>query len=246
MLGQLGTVARTRGLEGFKCAKDFSKEKIASADACVIDDPKGKVAKARAKVADLEAKKCAELPGFGFVGSEAVAQAGVDAGVGALRDVFGVALDASVLRRNQDPAGAACQQALAISARKCLDARLKELARCVKQGLADGVLITPEGLEACLGADPKGKIAAACDLGFAGEKKVDGVRRALGKLCVAEGVAPNAVLEACPGANGVEEAHACLMPRFACRACRAADAAAALGTDCDHLDDGAANGSCPA
>ena len=202
------------------------------------------MAKARSKVTDLQAKKCTELPDFGPSDGMLVADAAVGAGTGFFVDLFGVAFDGTILPNDQS-AARKCQQSVASSARKCLDARLKEFARCAKEGLKHGSITSPVELAACIGADAKGKIAAACDLGVAGDKKVDLLRRSLGKLCVAADVLPSEVLPVCAGATTVEDAHGCLTPRIACRACRAADAAGSLGVACDDLDDGLPNGSCP-
>ena len=49
-----------------------------------------------------------------------------------------------------------------------------------------------------------------------------------------------------PGARfGTSSPHACLDARTDCRACRMYDAMGGLGPDCDPLDDGLTNGSCP-
>lgn len=246
MLGRLAVVSRIQGREAGTCAKLFARGKTDSAETCIATDPAGKVAKARAKVASLHERKCAERPDFGFAGPALLADAGESESVGLFTDVVGVAFDGTLVPRGDDPKASKCQLAIVGSAAKCMDARLKEYAKCVKAGLKDGSITTAGGLVACIGADPKGKIAAACDLGTAGEKKVDTVRKALAKLCLGAEVAPSLVLAGCPGAVDVESAHACLTSRLGCRACRAVDRAGALGAPCDALDDGVANGSCPA
>ncbi len=244
MMGQLAVVAGIQGKEALKCAKGYAKAKVGSAESCVRDDTAGKVAKARSKVTDLAAKKCVESPDFGFGGDTILADAAVSAATGAFSDLFQVAFDGTILPDAADRSASLCQLAIAGSAQKCLAARLKEFGRCVKKGLKDGSITSAAGLAACMGMDPKGKIASACDLGTAGDKKVDGVRRSLGKRCLAAEVVPSTVLPACPAGSDVESAHGCLTPRLACRACLAADSVAGLGVSCDDLDDGQPNGSC--
>ncbi len=246
MIGRLPVVAGIQGNEVLKCAKGYAKGKVGSAELCVADDAAGKVAKARAKVTDLHGKKCGEAPDFGFAGDVTLASAAATSATGAFADLFGVAFDGAILPQADDPSASKCQLALAGSAKKCLGARLKEFGKCVKAGLKDGSITSAAGLAACIGADPKGKIAAACDLGVAGDKKVDGLRRSLSKLCISANVLPSAVLPACPAGADVESAHDCITPRIACRACAAADVAGGLGAACDDLDDGLSNGSCPA
>jgi len=245
MLGRVAVVAGLQGGEVLKCAKGFAKGKIESAESCVAADATGKIAKARAKTADLAARRCVELPDFGYAGPDLVAGAGEDASLGWFTDLFGVAFDGAILPDAGDRLAARCQQAVAAAARKCFDARLKELARCAHTGLKAGSITGPAGLAACIGADPKGRIAAACDRGVAGDKKIDGIRKSLARRCVAADRAPLLALPFCPGAVDVESAHACLTTKIACRACLAADAAGALGAPCDLLDDGVQNGSCP-
>lgn len=246
MLGQLSAVAAVQGNALLKCARGFSKRKVGSAEACVAGDAAGKVARARVKVTDLESRKCSETPDFAHPGAAVVADAGVGESRGLFTDLFGVAFDGTIRLGDLDRAAAKCQLAVATSAKKCFEARLKQLARCAKAGLEDGSIAGPTGLAACLGTDDKGKVAAACDLGFAGDKKVDGLRKSLTRLCAKAGVQPSEAFPACPAASGVEQAHACLAPAISCRACRAANAGAALGVLCDSLDDGLSNGSCPA
>lgn len=243
MLTQLGVASGIQVNEVAKCVKSQSKGKIPSAEVCSADDATGKVAKARTKITDLFGKKCVELPDFGFAGDVALADAAIAGGRGLWTDLLGVAFDGSIVP-SEDKAAAKCQQAVMASAKKCFAARLKEYAKCVKSGLKDGSITGAAGLAACVGADPKGKIAVACDLGVFGDKKLDGVRKSLAKQCIGIDVAPGAVFAACASTTGVEDAHACIEPRVACRACRTSEAASAVAVPCDEIDDGIVNGSC--
>ena len=245
LLGQLSVVAGLQAKEVQKCVKSYAKGKEPSADLCVVSDANGKVAKAAQKASDLRAKKCETAPDFGLSDPAVFVSAARDGGVGFARDAFGVAFDGSILPESADGDGSKCQQAVIGSAKKCLDARLKEFARCAKAGLKEGTIASAEALAACVGSDPKGKVAAACDLGAAGDKKVDALRKSLEKRCVSAGVIPGAVLTECAGAVDVESAHACLAAKIACRACRTIAGASDVAPPCDTHDDGVANGSCP-
>lgn len=245
LFGQLSVVAGIQAKEVQKCAKSYAKGKEPSADLCVVSDANGKVGKATQKASDLRLKKCETAPDFGLAEPAVFVAAARDGGVGFARDVLGVAFDGSILPESADADGSRCQQAVIGSAKKCLDARLKEFSRCAKAGLKAGTIASAEALAACVGSDPKGRVAAACDLGAAGEKKVDALRKSLDKRCVSAGVTPGDVLTGCGGSMDVESAHACLAAKIACRACRTIAGASDVAPPCDTHDDGVANGSCP-
>jgi hypothetical protein len=239
------------------CMKDGSKQKLGgTVEACAAADAKGKVAAATEKTTEDFTKLCTgtskggspKLPPYGVVDADAVDDAGRAKEPALFHDVFGPDLDAALLLESADKDGAKCQQAVATSAKKCQDATLKTWVTCVALGLKDDDAPFEDAadLEACLGADPQGKIAKACDLReetSPGKLEVDGIRKALDTQCLAKGVD---LAEAIPGCEpgDVEATHACVDAAVECRACLALNAAAGLARDCDLFDDGAANGSC--
>ena len=93
---------------------------------------KGKVAKARDKATSGEVKKCSERPAFGYVGAAAAADAGAAASLALVEDVFGADLDAAVVTKSADKAGAACQAELLKGAQKALETAWKEAGKAKK------------------------------------------------------------------------------------------------------------------
>lgn len=241
LLAQLPLVSATQLGEAAQCAKSFAQGKAPAAAACIAADAKGKVAKAIGKSVDAESKSCSEAPDFGPVDGERIGTVAVRTALSVVADLLGSDLDAVIVADDVDGAGARCQRGVLGAARGCLDAHLKGIAACAKAGLKDGSITSEPALAACIGVDPKGKIASACDL--AGNKP-DRLRQDLGKLCLARGVTPGDVLPGCAEAASVEDAHACLAAKIACRACRSFAEAGELSIDCDAADDGVANASC--
>jgi hypothetical protein len=175
------------------------------------------------------------------VDGERTGTVAVQTALSLVTDLLGSGVDAVIAADDVDEAGARCQRGVLGAARGCFDAQLKGVAACAKAGLKDGSIKSEATLAACFGVDPKGKIAAACDL--AGEKP-DRVRQDLAKHCLEGGVTPGDVLPGCAEATSLEDAHACLAAKIACRACRSFSEAGELSIDCDATDDGVVNASC--
>jgi hypothetical protein len=140
-----------------------------------------------------------------------------------------------------------CQQALAKSLKKCQDAQLKAFNECKKAGLKDreAPFLNAEDLKGCFGADPKEKIAKACDA------VLGRIRLAIDTKCEGD-VLPAASpwLVSLPGChpedpNDPWEPARCMDERVKCRTCLMVNQADGLDQDCDQFDDGGSNGSCP-
>ncbi|HEX2484133.1 MAG TPA: DUF4215 domain-containing protein, partial [Myxococcota bacterium] len=215
----------------------------ATAQDCLGNDPDGKVAAKQAKTLSAEAQKCdpAELPTFGYAGGAAVNAAGVAEPIALFADVFGADLDAALALDAADPAGARCQEEVAKRATAIADLlfelAVKEKKKLLK-GKSDGTLaISDEALQnalfAYLVADEKGKIA----------KKEASLRDGAAKHCA--GVALDTAFPGCAPSVSVDALADCAAGAARCRFCRAFDAFDGIAMDCDVLDDGAANASCP-
>lgn len=237
----LAKVARAQGSEVARCVKAFAKGRESSAAACIASDGKQKVAKMRAAVARAAAKRCTELPDFGPRDAAVVGEAGATGASRLASDLFG-ALDVGLVPEGTDRALSRCQQGIAKLARKCEEVRFAEFNRCKKAGVKDGSITTASDLVACLGTDPKGKVARACDL--ASGTEVDAIRAGLADACIEEGADLGAALPPCSDAASAEAAHACIRGRVLCRTCAALARADGLPVDCDAIDDGRSNGSC--
>jgi glucose/arabinose dehydrogenase len=195
------------------------------AEACAAAaDPK--LDKTAAKTQQVEADKCEVLPPFGASDAATLNAASAAAPLDLLHDLLGDPLDPALLPKAADLAGARCQGKVAAQLARCQALRVKEFNRCKKAGIADGTVKDALTLGACLGADPKAKLAAQCAAGGALATKV------LPKACAAP-VDLAAAFAACAERAG------------RCRACLALGAADAFAEGCDDFDDGTANASCP-
>jgi cysteine-rich repeat protein len=215
----------------------------ATAQACLANDPDGKVAAAEAKTLSTEAKKCdpAELPTFGYAGGAAVNAAGVAQPTALVADVFGPDLDAALILAAADPVGARCQEEILKGTVALADTVLKlavgEKKRLLK-GKPDGSLaVSNEALAAALfaflDADAKGKIAS----------KEAALQKAAVKRCASVGL--DAAFPGCAPSPSEAALADCAAVAARCRTCRAFNAFDGIAMECDALDDGAANASCP-
>jgi hypothetical protein len=242
MTKDFGKVVKTQGRENGACLKDAGKEALdgITADACLIADRKGKVAKSGSKTSGDMIKRCigvinvvADAP---FSASAINAAAELEE-VDVFLDAFGAPFADAVLLTSVDPAGAKCQQSVAKSWKKCEDTLLKEFAKCAKTGLKERSVATPAALAACLGSDPKGKIAKVCD------PDTGRLRSSIEKRCVLPAVPLNVALPGCFAPDGLVLA-TCLENRIRCRACLAVNDGFNANADCDVFDDVTDNGSC--
>jgi|GEM_PF-1143923 len=244
----LAKVAKAQGKSICDCIKDFAKGQsltpAATLEVCLTADRKGKVAKAQSKTQSDEAKKCSAItPDFGATNSANVNNVAVQKELDLIHAVFGSNLDLVIATESidVDKGRSKCQQAVAKSVKKCQEAKLKEFNKCKKLGLKDESIQNFLDLQACMGDDPKGKIAKACD-------PVTGkIRSTIDKKCGGvefPGAFPELV--AIPGCGTEDPATlaTCLDQIVECHTCLALNQADDLARDCDLLDDGMANRSC--
>lgn len=211
---------------------------VQSVDACVLADPRGKLAKLGEKAAARLERACPDpLPAFGVSDAATASARASAAAVGLVRDVLGPDLGPGALAMERRDAK--CQQAAWQASAGCQRARLRAFARCQRDALRGGA-DSPQGLsEGCLGAgaepqpDPKGKIARAC----ADPRR--GLARAVAKRC--DGLDVFTLLPPCGMAA---DPTACLAAHAACRTCEVLAISHRLARDCDLFDDGVANASC--
>jgi len=214
-----------------------------TAQGCLEDDPKGKVAKAQTKTLDGEAGQCkaGNLPTFAYTSGAAVNAAGEAEALALMADLFGPNLDLAVIAKAVDAPGARCQKSVA-QATQALSNRLFKLTMKEKKALLagkqDGSLArSNEALEtqilAFLDADAAGKIA---------QKEAD-LRSAARTKCGSV-VLDTAFPGCAPSADGTALA-ACATADARCRFCRSFNDFDGLAIDCDAFDDAAANASCP-
>jgi len=149
-----------------------------------------------------------------------------------MHEVFGSDLDTAIILQSDDKDAGKCQLDVAKATKKCQETKLKEFNRCKKDGLKDGSITDASGLEACMGLDPKSKIAKAC------------VEKLAGKVAKCD---PSVDLsDAFPGCGTDDPGDLgdCLDVLVECAVCQALNQVDNLARDCDTVDDGVVNGSC--
>ena len=184
-------------------------------------------------------KRCVGAPpSFGPPSISNHPTAAVQAGTGTLADLFGPAVEGTLLT---DKDGNRCQDQVHKAVLRCEDTRLKEFLTCKRNAMKTGIATDAATLEsACFGTgpdqpDPKGKIALACSSKV--QKQVD-------TRCVAEGINLAVAFPACAALSG-PSLTACLDSRVRCRTCDLLNTVDGLAKDCDLYDDGNdSNSSC--
>ncbi len=233
-------LAASTGVLLRRCLADAARGALSDpVEACLGVDPRGRLARVRAKTRAREARVCAQTPAFGPFDAEVVSDAAAGLAPDWAHDVFGPDLAAAALAEATDRSGAGCQQAALAALLRCEKARLLAFNRCKKQGLRDGSIDSADDLAACLDADPRGRIARLCD-------PADGslARRVLTRRCANRGVPLDAAFPGC-AASDLASTASCLDRSQRCRLCLALSAADELAPDCDLHDDAVANASCP-
>jgi len=226
------------GKEVAGCISDKAKGKLTpgqSVDQCVEADRKGKVAKAAVKISEAKSKSCfyvtpeaEDLPDFGARSASSVSS-GFGGDVLNVGGLFGCTIDAAA---SLD--AATCQTAVVKSLSKLVKAQTKAFQSCTKKGFkSEPPLDSIAELEACVGDDPDGKIAAL----------VTKTSPKVAKACAGVPVLANAFPAACSTATPTS-LFGCASAVARCGICRATNEANGLGVDCDAFDDATPNHSC--
>jgi len=235
-------VVSKQGKDVCACIKDGAKgrltEPISPIESCLSADRNGKVAQAQAGTSSAFDKSCTTSPpDFGATNPTTVNNAAVQAELDLIHIIFGPDLDAVIASELPDKNESKCQQKIARSAKKCLEAMLKEFNGCKKLALGnptDPATLSAD-LEACMFTDSKRKVAKFCGSSISNQ---------LQKKCVAKDVDLAAAFPGI-GVAGASALESALAQTTGCLACRALNSADALNRDCDDADDGIVNGSCP-
>jgi cysteine-rich repeat protein len=240
---QLEKLATTQAKNVDACLKDGSKGKLGSMtiEECTTADIKGKMNKVKGKTRSGFADRCVPpLPDFGLTDPNVVIDAAIAKEILLIHDLFGSDLDSAIYSQAGTPTiikdRAKCQLAVSKAMHKCETAKLKEFAKCKKAALKSGAS-NAAALEACIGQDPRGKIAKTCT------NPTKGIGKAIDKKCVGKDTG-QVFLGVCAG-EPLDQVDECIEKVVECRVCILINQADALAKDCDLFDDGAANGSCP-
>ena len=208
-------------------------------DGCLTNDQKGKMAKAKAKSADILAD-CVATPDFGSTlsASSGAADAGARTTV---RDIFGLNVDKLWrLLPFIDSAAEECQVAIIGNSGKLYNTIYKSGTKAIAASLSGDVGPT---------ATSAAELTAALTTALGADTKITKTETTLadkaGEPC---GATAHPILELargrCAGATP-SSLIACTIDATRCRACRALNGAAGTTVACDTFDDGASNGSCP-
>jgi hypothetical protein len=231
-------VASKQGKEILDCLRKGSRELITDIEACIVADSKNRVGRATTKTTSDYQKKCTtDPPCFGLTDPNTVNDAAIQKELDLVHDIFGDDLNTAIAVLKDDRFTARCQQRVMSKVKKCQDTKLREFNKCKKAALKDSgsPAVGEADLEACMFVDPGSKVTRAC---------VEKVNTQVQKACVAKGVD---LQTAFPGAGTGDPAALvdALDQTVECLACIAVNAADGLARDCDQVDDGQANGSCP-
>ena len=221
----LARVARARNRTLRKCLQSHVTSGE-SAQVCVAA-PDRKVERAIAKTAILSGRRCTgALTDIGPGAAAAASTVELGLGRAVLYDLFGPELDPVIEPRAAEGEAAKCQLAAARRARRCERVRLREFNRCIRRGLENGTIRATLDLEACIGDDPKGRIARVCDPA-AGDLDPD----RLPQRCMRSGVDLSDAFPGC-GADDFGTVGAGLDEIVACRVCRVLHQANGLSGFC--------------
>jgi cysteine-rich repeat protein len=205
-------------------------------ESCLASRVSSRVAVALWRTVFEETRYCrASPPDFGASNATSVIDTAMRQAVDLVHQVFGEDLDARLIPRATDKHAFKCQKAVARSLTSCQSAKLRQFNQCKKRGLRNGSIVSSFDLEGCM-AGASERVAEACD-------PVTGhIKATIDEKC---GVSDLSGLFAGCGTEDPLDLAVCLDEIVECRVCVALNEANDLHGDCDLLDDGMANLSCP-
>jgi len=233
-------VRKAQGTTIRHCLKRFASGTLVSTtpEACLLVDSRNKVMRAADKTTTAELGICAQsAPGFAVSASPAAIVMAAGRNIELVRRIISSNLDTGLVPVAAD---ARCQVRVVDAVQKCVDTRMTEYNKCLKDGMADGVITNAATLQAnCLGTsnatqlDPKGRIALRC------ERKIALV---LENYCF--GIDLGRAFLGCQPTDAQNLA-TCLKRESACEVCQLLNAVSGLSRECDAFDDGdPSNGTC--
>jgi hypothetical protein len=150
-------VLRAQGRENLNCLKRAGKGQLAGTfDECLSADAKQKVAKAQAKTVSADAKFCDVLPDVAYAGPSETNRAAAYEETRLVAEVVA----SSVLGPADGDNAVRCQATVTKLYEKSATTFMKAFNICVRKALASGPVVEAT-IEACIGADPNGKIQRA-------------------------------------------------------------------------------------
>jgi hypothetical protein len=229
--------------ENEKCLSDHQKGKLApmSVEACTTADRKGRVQKARDKTVAGEEKKCDRLPApprCAYTDSATVNDAAVARPLALIHTVFGDPIDdADLFTKADDKETATCQKVMLQRADQLEDAVLKEINKAKKNAIKTPAVDDAASLEAAL--------TAALSSSDKIRKQEGQLAQKVESQCSGLVALPSAIFPGFCADDSLATVEDCVIAAARCVACLKINAFDALALDCDQVDDGNANGSCP-
>ena len=206
--------------------------------ACITADSKGRILKATEKVNSLANGACvADTPAFGFAGAAAVNTGVLTQERALAQDVFGEAFITGELSTNPDAATRTCRNTVANDYGRLSSAITRAFVDCKKNGLAAGAIDSLADLQACLG-----QTTAASSILVA--KAQTTLMLDLISSCDILGLG-DMFPGACEDSFGVLSFGECIDKTVRCRTCLGLNAIDGMSADCDAVDDGSVNYTCP-
>jgi hypothetical protein len=187
-----------------------------------------------------EDEKCgllSERPPFGSTDAATVIAAAVDGAVALLHELLGDPVpDASLHTTADDQAAAACQQVMVRRANKLYSAASREVIKFTRRALEDETVDGVGALEANL----EDLLSSSSKIASTEQKLVKAVDRACGPVPDPDLIFPGGCADADLG-----NVETCAIAAARCQACLTVNTSSDLDLDCEQLDDGTVNGSCP-
>ncbi len=233
-------IAKAEGREIDSCLRFFAKGLLpGTAEACLTDDPNGRLDRTIQRSVKNAAKVCLAAPPIGAGDINLGVFGAVQTQVDIVHAVAGPNLNTDL---ETDSDGERCEQKVVKAVNKCADTRLNEFVKCKKKGLKDGTITDAASLaDQCLGVgaagqpDSKGKIARLC---------IDKVETQVQRRCDDQGLPLDLVFPGCGGATDTASVVACFDRAASCSVCNLWNTVDGLSRDCDLFDDGLSNLSC--
>lgn len=245
-------VAKTQNRVNLDCVTDAGRGRTerlgmpATALACLGNDPKGEVLKARLRSVRTETEQCLagpeQRPDFGHAGSEHSNATVTLQSRLLLRDLLSADINAVVPDAGQDENVARCRARIIRRVARIFDATMRVWIRALKMGLRDGSIQTRSALQqAVLDAvvdDANGELARARS------RLVSDLERKCASLTSGAADLSKTFPGECADALSWSEFAECAAERARCRACLAASGANASDAGCDLADNSLTDGSC--
>lgn len=237
LLRRAAGVAKAQAKLVEKCVREAAKEREPFPQVCVVLDEGNNVVVAERRLQREEGKRCSPPPPWGIAGAAVVAEAAREAVLDTVADLLGENLNLSIVEAADDRQAARCQGAVLKAVQQLVEKQFAIVEGCLKAGLVGRralPILSPDAAARCLEAldvDDRGRLA----------KATEKIGRMLAKRC--RNLETDWMF---PGrCRAAPDFAACVRDRGECRVCRGLNAMAGLGADCDAMDDGSANLSCP-